>query len=241
MFQVFCFWEVIKNMQTAFHNVFAGYSFIVYTILITANVSGRGYRNGPVCVSVWVCETTLCTTSWVQDYVVHHWPATDQRCAQCSSVLTYTLVVHNIAWYWLGGVQDNFACWLSTLTVMVHNTRLSVSVCFCMSVCLLAHSRLNRLTHGHQILQRDWPWYLEQVHRANQGHRSNVTVTRSKNVISRGFWFDLTDTKPWPIVWHHDVIWWSWCHDVSQASLCTDFTTASSCGRCTKALAFFVG
>ena len=30
-----------------------------------------------------------------------------------------------------------------------------------------------------------------------QGHRSNVKVSRSKNVISRVSRFELTDTKPW--------------------------------------------
>ena len=33
--------------------------------------------------------------------------------SQCSSVPTYTLLVHNVALYQLGGVQDNFACSLS--------------------------------------------------------------------------------------------------------------------------------
>ena len=62
---------------------------------------------------LWVCET----------YVVHHLNGTGLHCAsptcvvhhrpwlcimvqrssQCSSVLTHTLVVHNIALYWLGG------------------------------------------------------------------------------------------------------------------------------------------
>ena len=48
------------------------------------------------------------------------------------SVQTYTFVVHNLALYWpcwLGGAKDDFACWLSALTVimvMVHNTMLSV-------------------------------------------------------------------------------------------------------------------
>ena len=33
--------------------------------------------------------------------------------SQYSSVLTYTLVVHNVALYLLGGAQDDFACSLS--------------------------------------------------------------------------------------------------------------------------------
>ena len=33
--------------------------------------------------------------------------------SQCSSVLTYTLVVHNVALSRLGGAQDDFACLLS--------------------------------------------------------------------------------------------------------------------------------
>ncbi len=32
--------------------------------------------------------------------------------SQCSSVPTYTLVVHNVALYRLGGAQDDFACLL---------------------------------------------------------------------------------------------------------------------------------
>ncbi len=46
--------------------------------------------------------------------------------SQCSSVLTYTLVVHNAALYRLHGAQDNFACSLSFF--MVYNAVLSVSV-----------------------------------------------------------------------------------------------------------------
>ncbi len=45
-----------------------------------------------------------------------------------SSVLTYTLVVHSIALYWLGGAQDDFACLLRTNREMVYNAVLSVSV-----------------------------------------------------------------------------------------------------------------
>ena len=46
--------------------------------------------------------------------------------SKCSSVLMQTLVVHNIALYWLGGAQDDFACLLSALTVMMRDTMLSV-------------------------------------------------------------------------------------------------------------------
>ncbi len=70
---------------------------------------------------------TLCTTSLVQSYVVHHWPAlctTELCCASwrtregyffvgsCSSLLVYTLVACNVALYWLGGTQDIFGCTL---------------------------------------------------------------------------------------------------------------------------------
>ena len=34
--------------------------------------------------------------------------------SQCSSVPTYTLVVHNVALYRLGGAQDCFSCSLAT-------------------------------------------------------------------------------------------------------------------------------
>ena len=47
--------------------------------------------------------------------------------SQCSSVLTYTLVVHNTALYRLGGAQDNFTCSLRTIRKMVYNAVLSVS------------------------------------------------------------------------------------------------------------------
>ena len=56
-----------------------------------------------VCLSGFV-RPTLCTTLWVQDYIVHHQPAlctTDLHCAPPTLLL-------------------------STLTVMVHNTLLSV-------------------------------------------------------------------------------------------------------------------
>ncbi len=47
--------------------------------------------------------------------------------SQCSSVLTHTLVVHNIDLYRLGGTQDGFACSLSNF-FMMYNAVLSVSV-----------------------------------------------------------------------------------------------------------------
>ena len=81
----------------------------------------------------------LCTTSTVQDYVVHHCPALctmvhkrdlclwelgvasrhfsffdnehANQGSQCSYVRTYTLVVHNAALYWLSRSQDDFAWW----------------------------------------------------------------------------------------------------------------------------------
>ena len=45
----------------------------------------------------------------------------------CSSVPMYTLVVHSVALYRLGGAQDDFACLLTTF-LMVYNAVLSVSV-----------------------------------------------------------------------------------------------------------------
>ena len=93
---------------------------------------------------------------WVQDYFVHHRPAlctTDLRCApmsvrsggrprhsifvvdnehanqrsHCSFVPTYTLVVHNVALYRLGGAQDDFA-YSFNFFLMVYNAVLSVSI-----------------------------------------------------------------------------------------------------------------
>ena len=52
----------------------------------TSRVSGWGYKNGAICVSMWVSGFvgyTLSTTSAVQDYAVHHQPAlctTDLSC-----------------------------------------------------------------------------------------------------------------------------------------------------------------
>ena len=45
---------------------------------ITLRISSWGTKNGPVCLCVCgggVVKATLCTTSWVQDYVAHHGPA----------------------------------------------------------------------------------------------------------------------------------------------------------------------
>ncbi len=56
--------------------------------------------------------------------------------SRCSSVPTYTLVMHNIALYHLGGAQDNFACMLSTF-FMVYISVLSVSLCV-LTIDLLA-------------------------------------------------------------------------------------------------------
>ncbi len=53
--------------------------------------------------------------------------------SQCSSVQTYTLVVHKVALYQLGGAQNDFACSLSTF-FMVYNAVLSVSVSVCLGL-----------------------------------------------------------------------------------------------------------
>ena len=56
---------------------------------------------------------------------------------QCSCTIpTYTLVVHSVALYWLGGAQEDFACSLSAPSMMVHNTMLSVSLSVCPVWCL---------------------------------------------------------------------------------------------------------
>ncbi len=46
--------------------------------------------------------------------------------SQCSSVPTYTLVVHNVILYRLGGAQDDFACSSSNF-LMVYNAVVSLS------------------------------------------------------------------------------------------------------------------
>ena len=53
--------------------------------------------------------------------------------SQCSSVPTYTLVVHNVDLYQLGGAQDDFACSLSIFFLLEYNAALSVSVFVCLS------------------------------------------------------------------------------------------------------------
>ena len=107
--------------------------------------------NPAVCVGLW--DLTLCTTSWVQDYIVHHQSAlciTDlyhgaqggpmSVRTQCSSLPTYTLVVHNVALYRLGGAQHDFCMFVINLFLMVYNAVLSVSVgvwvcCWSMYLC----------------------------------------------------------------------------------------------------------
>ncbi len=68
--------------------------------------------------------------------------------SQCSSVPTYTLVVHNVALYWLGGAHDDFSCSLSATTQMVHNVMLSV----CMFVHIF-HNILS-LTRQHETWEQ---------------------------------------------------------------------------------------
>ncbi len=46
--------------------------------------------------------------------------------SQCSSVPTYTLVVHSVALYRLGGAQNDFAYY--QIFLIVYNAVLSVSV-----------------------------------------------------------------------------------------------------------------
>ena len=70
-----------------------------------------------------LCTTDLHCARWCI-FVVDNEHA--NQGSQCSSAHTYTLVVHNIALYRLGGAQDEFAGSLSALFVMVHNTMLSV-------------------------------------------------------------------------------------------------------------------
>ncbi len=58
--------------------------------------------------------------------------------SQCSSVPTYTFVVHNAALYGLSGAQDDFACSLS-IFIMVYNAVLSVSVYVCNDIINSVH------------------------------------------------------------------------------------------------------
>ncbi len=81
-------------------------------------------------------------------------------------------------------------------------------VCLCLSDPLLTLSWLNRLTYGHEIWHRDWPWwYLVEV----RWSRSKVKVTRSKTWFP---WFsDLRELVPNPDLWcdimsSHDVMTW---------------------------------
>ena len=65
--------------------------------------------------------------------------------SQCSSVRTYTLVLHNVALYQLGGAQDDFACSLSNFFLMVYNAVLSVSVSICLSISDWSHAYVRHL------------------------------------------------------------------------------------------------
>ncbi len=63
------------------------------------------------CLSGFV-KATSCTSSTVQSYTVHLWPAlctTDMCCALRTEVMCWCL-------YWLGGVHDNLSCSLWTTT-----------------------------------------------------------------------------------------------------------------------------
>ena len=71
-------------------------------------------------------RTILCTTPMAQDYIVHHWPALCTMVHNGDVCPQEVGVVHNVALYWLGGPQDDFACLLSALTMVVHNMMLSV-------------------------------------------------------------------------------------------------------------------
>ncbi len=62
--------------------------------------------------------------------------------SQCSSVPPYTLVVHNVALYRLGGAHDDFACSLSNLFGRVQCNVVSLSVCLSVNFFML-----NRLTY----------------------------------------------------------------------------------------------
>ena len=81
----------------------------------------------------------LCTTNLLCAHVTKAWTYNTSNIlmfdnehanqgSQCSSVQTYSLVVHNVALYQLGGGQDDFACSLRTIREKVYNAVLSVSV-----------------------------------------------------------------------------------------------------------------
>ncbi len=89
-------------------------SFVLIRCMFVINSDPNGAQYDIVSLDVCVCRggvvrPTLCTTSWVQDYIVHRRPALctmvhkgyehANQGSQCSSVLMYTLVVHNVALY----------------------------------------------------------------------------------------------------------------------------------------------
>ncbi len=91
-------------------------------------------------------RTTLCTIDLhcaPLTCIVHHWPAL------CTMVhVEAILVVHNLALYWLGGTQDDFAC--------CYQLHLWWSIPCCQSSCLSA------LTGGFLQLCTCIFWFLLQ-------------------------------------------------------------------------------
>ncbi len=76
--------------------------------------------------SVIVVGHTLCITSTIQKYVVHHWLAlchwpalctTDMpRALCCANQISQLWWVYNVALCWLGGAHDDLSCSLSGTT-----------------------------------------------------------------------------------------------------------------------------
>ncbi len=110
------------------------------------------------------CGAALCTTkTFIHMHVMHKGIVYSiftfvnehaNQDSQCSSVPTYTLVVHNVALYRLGGAQDDFACPLSTF-LMVYNAVLNVLLWLS-----YLHNLINyfHLTIDYWVTSNFWPY-----------------------------------------------------------------------------------
>ena len=124
----------------------------------------RGYR------------TTFCTTNLhcaPSSCIVHHGAqgAPMSVSSEGRPRQTFTLVVHNVALFWLGGAQDDFAWMLSATTEMVHKWCCQCS-CTCsfqsmLNKCLIkrcqAKGKMVKVVNMFQELPRavNVPWTCE--------------------------------------------------------------------------------
>ena len=139
------------------------------TLTVNGKCNGRDYRLqnrgddmfGSICLSVrpfGFVRHMLCTTSWV-----HHRPALSTMVRKGPMSIWSTDVhniVHNVALYWLGGAQDDFACSLSTLTMMVHNMLLSVWVSLILEATLCTTSTVLSYSVHHQPVKHNWDLFF---------------------------------------------------------------------------------